>query len=857
MQMPHSISKGRGLEDDGVSDEFFHYLWTKDELNFSPPINIPDTVFMKYGQPTMWYFTSKDGKIKRKHKQNLNPTNIEESFKKHPGYDVVASFITIPLETDSKTGQYPTSTVEYLDLDGLKVLLFSRNKETHGILQRFIEPKATRNEMIRAVWSPKVCLIERGENVYQLHDKKYSLYERCVTFEGPHVYYRSSPLRGPVLAGQIQKLCEAIVAHISDVSFSKLQVTRMAANFKVDSRDKVWLLYTTSIRCNNSNDTFMKSLPQASLLEKRLINMENVLSLPENIVLSSSLSCELVKVKKRLTCLSCNTDTVDDKTYPVHYKSIIKQHEYFLNVAKEHAERNDLDDIEYPPTSDEVIQATNGVGFGCLHQHLKSKDDSTALTRHHGDPPIKPNYSITEIPPMILNANPKLDLETFTSLCDDSEFLQQTINLCESCCLVYSEFSTKVLILGTDMRKLRQSDVHLQNSKISSDSRVNSKDDLATFPSVYRIQNSRNNTSCMNILQNKHGIFHQFTPFIPSESHINAKNSSIGLKCNEEVKTPSFPATISFEDRNNIDYEDYSNDILAKAILSQSDSPKKQQARSKRLSVKSSKDSDIESHLYSLVDQKLFSKNSNLNFDDIPRLLEERQRLFNDLLQKYQSGQELSVDEINLTEKDPSHDEDQEGLEILQDGSIYENNPSGRGRKDSSIDKDPRNSKKRPIIPAVEASKDILHAYKYEIPYIVKGKKVYDSQYKKKIYSEQRRRKKLMKILGKHEDLLSLADAIQKDKIFGSFDPRHIERDNISGLPPVIAAHATSGARSHLKFLREALDEINFEDALQLGLTINNEDAEANDGGDEENDENNDEGLEDQLPERYVETNLS
>ncbi len=38
--------------------------------------------------------------------------------------------------------------------------------------------------IIRAIWSPKVCLLERRVNVRKLMDERFSMYERAVTFEG-------------------------------------------------------------------------------------------------------------------------------------------------------------------------------------------------------------------------------------------------------------------------------------------------------------------------------------------------------------------------------------------------------------------------------------------------------------------------------------------------------------------------------------------------------------------------------------------------------------------------------------------------------------------------------------------------
>ena len=50
-------SAGATLHGDGVSDAFFQFLWQKDELNFGPSINLPDTVIYKFGQPVQWFFS--------------------------------------------------------------------------------------------------------------------------------------------------------------------------------------------------------------------------------------------------------------------------------------------------------------------------------------------------------------------------------------------------------------------------------------------------------------------------------------------------------------------------------------------------------------------------------------------------------------------------------------------------------------------------------------------------------------------------------------------------------------------------------------------------------------------------------
>ncbi|CAN0454044.1 unnamed protein product, partial [Scytosiphon promiscuus] len=102
--------------------------------------------------------------------------------------------------------------------------------------------------MVRAIWSPKMCLLERRVNSRQLHDRRYGIYERAVTYDGPDIYSNATPLRGSVLPTQVQRCCECIVAHVSEVLFKKTRICRMSLNFKIDSRDRVWLLWSNSIR---------------------------------------------------------------------------------------------------------------------------------------------------------------------------------------------------------------------------------------------------------------------------------------------------------------------------------------------------------------------------------------------------------------------------------------------------------------------------------------------------------------------------------------------------------------------------------------------------------------------------------
>ena len=463
------------LTRDGISEELFKLLWAKDELNFSPTINIPDTILYKYGQPVTWYFTSTDGRIKRKNKHNLVSAKIEQAFNKHIlGYDVIAYFISMPSELDMHRHHEIPTVIEYFDRTALNNFLYNHKKDVNGVLQRFIEPKTTHNEVIRAIWSPKLCLLERAENKHALHDNRYGLYERTVVYEGPEYYYTSEPLRGPVLSGQIQKQCEAIVAHIGEVTFGQKQISRVVLNFKVDSRDKIWFLYSTSIRSIDMLE--YNPLSGGDTMRRSLVNIDSVVSLADTVHLNPKKTYDKIVPKSLKTCLSCAKETLEDTRHPVTYKQIMKHYEHVLLILQSsssalHSSKKD-GTIIWPPDP-EVLQATGNVGFGCMqldndedfrpntsssssHRHAASQSaPSTAHGAHRRTMTIK-HKKVRDvlIPPVLAYLHTRLTPETFERCKSDPLFQNKTVMVCEDCYLVYAEFATMMLRMGENLKKL-------------------------------------------------------------------------------------------------------------------------------------------------------------------------------------------------------------------------------------------------------------------------------------------------------------------------------------------------------------------------------------------------------------------
>jgi hypothetical protein len=542
------------LNDDGICEDFFNLLWIRDELNFGPAINIPDTVIFKYGQPTHWYFTATDGRIKRKNRQNLINARIEEAFSKYIlGYDVVATFISLATERNPETGKSQPSTVQFLDKAALNEFLYSSKKDCSGILQRFVDPKGNKNELIRGIWSPKICLLERTENIHFLHDLRFGLYERCVTCEGPDYYSVSTPLRGPVLAGQIQKICESVVSHVAEVTYNQKKITRIVINFKVDSRDKIWLLYTTSIRCDD--DTVIIPMPesQSQKIERKLLNINSVLTLPSSVNLNPYKSYGKIIPRARVRCISCGNETLDNMRHPVTYKSVLKHFEHLLHIVKTIAKGQFKEKkVTWPPDK-ELIDAAGGVGFGCLE--LISDVDDIANAKKGLTNNVFDSDQLT-IPPIIRYLHPKLNAATYNRCKMDPLFLHKTVHVCEPCYLVYAEFATMMLRLGSDLSKI-----------LTADSQTATVHTMPTTVKHQQMMQSQTNRPSsaewreMSTLNRSRSLSAMSSP-TRSRNHIMAKESAIGLRTSDaHVLQPGIPSVI----RNSVDTLSYQFPVATSA----------------------------------------------------------------------------------------------------------------------------------------------------------------------------------------------------------------------------------------------------------------------------------------------------
>lgn len=463
------------LEGDGLVENLFYFLWSKDDFGAGPRIFVPHTVLFRFAQPAAWYFTSlRSNKIKKKAKVNLTNAQIEHEFtKKRGASDIVACYLYFASHASSN-GNHPESSsstvIEYFDAEALRDFLYHRDKSANGMLQKFVLPKGTSNATVRAIWSPKICLLERRVNLRNVHDKRFSVYERGVTFDGADLHSRPEPVRGAMLPGEVQLLCEQVVDHVTQVSYHKYRIARMVLHLKADADDRLWLLWCSSLRLLNLSASESGAL--------RPLDIVNDAQVPEFARLPFGLSSTVAGVgsatgadagatshhhhhhhhrdhdDKRMgfaRCMSCGELKEHKKLLATTYKAVLDHFQRFMRFLRLQVNEGAHAAIEWPP-DERFVQAAGGVGFGilqCFEKGSFSGSGSSAAKKASGGGAGGSASSLTRkelvIPPVIQYLHPSFSVDDFERHRHDPLFLHKPVAVCESCCLVYSDYTTSSL----------------------------------------------------------------------------------------------------------------------------------------------------------------------------------------------------------------------------------------------------------------------------------------------------------------------------------------------------------------------------------------------------------------------------
>lgn len=255
VQKGQTWMKNHPLEGDDVVTGLYNVLAKRNPKTMKAchGIRVPDTVVFEHNFPRGWYTTDmKANEVVRKQGKELDANTIEQGFTQDLSDSCpIAGSYLYTIETDADAEE-----------DGLKTLVEVFNKETlgaflarktkpEGILQKFILPKGYQNSVIQAVWSPRVCVVQRRTNKHRIFDRKRAEcdpFSSTVTYDGPTFLSEEGGVSGNV-AVEVKELCGNIVQHFYYTEHK--YITRMVLYFKADQRDRLWLLWCGSLRVSD------------------------------------------------------------------------------------------------------------------------------------------------------------------------------------------------------------------------------------------------------------------------------------------------------------------------------------------------------------------------------------------------------------------------------------------------------------------------------------------------------------------------------------------------------------------------------------------------------------------------------
>jgi hypothetical protein len=256
VQKDQTWMKNHPLEGDDVVTGLYNILAKRNPKTMKAchGIRIPDTVVFEHNFPRGWYTTDmKANEVVRKQGKELDSNTIEQGFTQDltDSCPIAARFLcTTEMEGDTEGEGGVSTLVEVFNKDTLAAFL-ARKTKPEGILQKFILPKGYQNSVIKAVWSPRVCMVQRRTNKYRIFDRKRAEcdpFSTTVTYEGPTFLSEEGCVSGNI-AVEVKELCGNIVQHFYYTEHK--YITRMVLYFKADQRDRLWLLWCGSLRVSD------------------------------------------------------------------------------------------------------------------------------------------------------------------------------------------------------------------------------------------------------------------------------------------------------------------------------------------------------------------------------------------------------------------------------------------------------------------------------------------------------------------------------------------------------------------------------------------------------------------------------
>lgn len=421
---------------DGVLESIYHLLWSKEfDDNFNHfSFFLPHTILIKNNMPITWYFSSKTGEVLRKKPQNISNDLIAQKFSKYPSRSSIAAMYLYEVNEDltlckqfhllDKIDKDKTISrrvmIDYVSYEGLPAFLNDQTKSPFGILQKFIDPYGHKNFIIEALWTPKMILFSKKVNVNNLYYDKLELIEKAATFDGNDIYSEVIQIKGPEISASLKESLTQIVKHIATVSFDYITIKRMVCYLKIDSEQRVWLLWCGSCRVERERIELPKSFKKkifSKVPHHKPLALGTFIKNTQKHKRVYSLSLRNpAEIGRNMVCPNCERLYVNSEMVTSNYQSIIRKFNMFgenqnsLNFSKKNAEHNE-------------------------------SFDKREIDREN------PEILSKNIPNLIRKLHPEFSSQDFTFLQQDPVFLQNLIEICLDC---YMDLTKNLKISGPD-----------------------------------------------------------------------------------------------------------------------------------------------------------------------------------------------------------------------------------------------------------------------------------------------------------------------------------------------------------------------------------------------------------------------
>ena len=509
------------LDGDGVIDNIYHFLWTKDTIfNTDPHVYIPHTILYKYQKPCYWYFTSVvDNKLKKKNANKLKNEYIREEFLKHvsksgiiayyiykkigikskyetdkPNFDKVMTNLFSHTENNNHNDKNSENNnikysyiIEYFDLKKFNDFLDKNIIYDDGILQKFVDSKGEHNVTFRLTWSPKICLFEKCTNLKKINDYHYDIYERAVTYAGEEFQTKTEPLKGNNISNRLEEIGLSIVNHVSNITLEKIKIVRMILNFKLDPKDRMIFLWCSSLRIKSSNTYIQKNEDyyQKNFSEKKIKEADSEkikIRPPENInIFKYNISGKSICPHQECTCLNCGQKVEYYRLYEITFRTLIEGHD------------NRKRDMKYFPIFDKINMTSCGIEV--MNSMKENKDIEKENEILETLKKNKLNNFI--IPKVIQEIYPKLKPQLYFKLKHDTIFGNQITCVCDDC---YLEITKYCSMAGSNNEHLLKTIKNLRKNNVDNNS---SAEIMNKFRPNSECKNKKNENKIKNKILSK------------------------------------------------------------------------------------------------------------------------------------------------------------------------------------------------------------------------------------------------------------------------------------------------------------------------------------------------------------------